>query len=57
MTPKAIAGLCAKMKPKQIMLNSDAVWEWRLERAAELGAISVLSKSYKEFSNPFKRDW
>ena len=57
MTPKAIAGLCAKMKPKQIMLNSDAVWEWRLEMAAELGAMSILSKTYKEFSNSFKRDW
>ena len=34
-----------------------AIWEWRLERAAELGAMSILSKTYKEFSNPFKRDW
>ena len=57
MTPKAIASLVAKMNPKQIMLNSDAVWEWRLERAAEFGAMSILSKTYKEFSNPFKRDW
>ena len=56
MTPKAIASLVSQMKPPQI-LNADAVQEWKLERAAELGAMSILSKTYKEFNNPFKRDW
>lgn len=56
MTPEAIASLVLQMKPPQA-LNSYSVQKWRLERAAELGAMSILSKTYKEFSNPFKRDW
>lgn len=49
MDPKVIASIVANMKPKKIMLNSDAVLEWRLEMAAELGALSILSRHYKEF--------
>lgn len=56
MTPKAIASLVSQIKPPQT-LNADSVQEWRLEQAAQLGALSILSKTYKEFSNPFKRDW
>ena len=56
MTPKAIASLVSQMKLPQV-LNADSVQKWRLEQATQLGAMSILSKTYKEFSNPFKRDW
>ena len=49
MDPKSIALLVANMEPKEIMLNEYSVWKWRLEMAAELGALSILSRHYKEF--------
>lgn len=49
MTAKGIASLVAKMVPKEKMLNADSVWQWRLEMAAELGALSILTRHYKEF--------
>ena len=51
MTMRAIATLVAQMTPPNNMLNSDAILMWRLEKAAELAALSVLGMKYKEFMN------
>lgn len=54
MTSKSIATLVSQMTPPLELLNSDAIMMWRLEKAAELGAITVLGKKYNEFTNKNK---
>lgn len=44
MIAKSIATLVSQMTPPFELLNEDAIIMWRLEKAAELGAISVLEK-------------
>lgn len=44
MTAKSIATLVSQMTPPFELLNEDAIIMWRLEKAAELGAITVLEK-------------
>lgn len=56
MTMRGIATLVSQMTPPHGLLNSDAILMWRLEKAAELAALSVLGRKYKEFTN-FRRDW
>ena len=56
MTMRAIATLVAQMTPPNSLLNSDAILMWKLEKAAELAALSVLGRRYKEFMNN-RRDW
>ena len=51
MTMRAIATLVAQMTPPHELLNSDAILMWKLEKAAELAALSVLGIKYKEFMN------
>lgn len=48
MTPKQIASVVVEMEPKSIM-NPESVWLWRLEKAAEMGAVSVMLNSISEF--------
>ena len=55
-TSRAIATLAAQMTPPIHLLNSDAILMWRLEKAAELAALSVLGMKYKEFTYS-RRDW
>ena len=56
MTMRAIATLVAQMTPPNSLLNSDAILMWKLEKAAELAALSVLGMKYKEFTYS-RRDW
>lgn len=56
MTMRAIATLVAQMTPPNSLLNSDAILMWRLEKAAEIAALSVLGRRYKEFTYN-RRDW
>lgn len=56
MTMRAIATLVAQMKPPIGLLNSDAILMWKLEKAAELAALSVFGIKYKEFTYN-RRDW
>ena len=55
-TSRAIATLVTQMTPPNNMLNSDAILMWKLEKAAELAALSVLGMKYKEFTYN-RRDW